>query len=76
MVYSIENCYGKFNLKKCYDCETNETFYDVYIVNNEEEIYGDYLGEFHTEFSFDDMENTEYVRSCIKDFEKWCVENI
>ena len=67
MVYSIENCYGKFNLKECYDCETNETFYDVY----EEEIYGDYLGEFHTEFSFDyDTENIE------NDFEVWCVENI
>lgn len=72
MVYSIENCYGKFNLKKCYDCETNETFYDVYIVNNKEEIYGDYLGEFHTKFSFDD-DDTKNIEN---DFEEWCVENI
>ena len=70
MLYSIENSYGKFNLKKCYDCDTNETFYDVYIINNEDEIYGDYVGEFQTEYSFDDTENSE------NDFEKWCEENI
>lgn len=73
MVYSIENCYGKFNLKKCYDCETNETFYDVYRVNYEEELYGDYLGEFQTEFSFNNSETYSYIEN---DFEEWCKENL
>ena len=73
MLYRIENCYGNFNLKECYDSETNETFYDVYTIENEEEIYGEYLGEFYCDAEYDEDDDNEYF---LEQFDNWCEENI
>jgi hypothetical protein len=45
-------------LRKCYDIDTNTSFYDVY--NKpiyEEELVGDYIGEFTTDYDLDENED-------------------
>lgn len=54
-------------LRKCYDLNNNISFYDVYKTPcKEEDLVGDYIGEFTTNYEFD--ENEELF---INDLEKW-----
>ena len=54
-------------LRKCYDVNDNTSFYDVYNTpSKEEELVGNYIGEFISDYSLD--ENEELF---INDLEDW-----
>ncbi len=54
----IETNYGDVLIKQCYDIIECITFYDVYnIPDTEEELVGEYLGEFLTIYNLDEDTN-------------------
>lgn len=69
----IENDYGTFLLKRCFDSSANETFYDVFEQGTyNEETCGDYIGEFHCDAEYDEDDDNEYF---LEQFDNWCKEN-
>ena len=58
-------------LRQCYDIDNNITFYDVYDTpyRFEEELMGNYLGEFVTDYNLEDDED-----SFKNDLDKWLQE--
>ena len=59
MYVRIETNYGDVLIKQCYDIIECISFYDVYnIPDTEEELVGEYLGEFYTEYDLDEDKNS------------------
>lgn len=73
----VETCYGDVMIRKGYDYDTGESYYEVYEPNTYEEEcgYGQFIGEFHSDYVYsndderalfvNDLENmlddTDYV---------------
>lgn len=71
MYLRIETICGEVLLKKCYDVIDCIVFYDVYdIPYSEEEVVGNYLGEFVSKYNFE--EQTEQFKN---DLDNW-VKNL
>lgn len=71
MYLRIETICGEVILEKCYDVVDCIIFYDVYdIPYSEEEVVGNYLGEFVSEYDFE--EQTEQFKN---DLDNW-VKNL
>lgn len=59
MYVRIETNYGNVLIKQCYDIIDCISFYDVYnIPDTEEELVGEYLGEFYTKYDLDEDKNS------------------
>ena len=71
----IENYYGTFFLERKYDVDTNETFYDVYDEPLENELYGNYIGEFMPKHFFDFEDEEEEKQLFYEEFMDWSHEN-
>ena len=54
--FKVETCYGGVMVHNCYDYDTGESYYEVYEPNAYEEEcgYGKYIGEFHSQYDYDD----------------------
>lgn len=73
----IDNQYGNFLLKECYDIDTDQSFYDVFDNKNDvDEVNNiDYIGEFFTPRFFDYEDDEEDKQKFFEEFEDWCDEN-
>lgn len=54
--FKVETCYGDVIVKDVYDYDTGESYYEAYEPNtyDEEYGYGDYIGEFHSQYDYDE----------------------
>jgi hypothetical protein len=54
--FKVETCYGDVMVHNVYDYDTGESYYEVYEPNTYEEEcgYGKYIGEFHSQYDYDD----------------------
>lgn len=74
MVTKFETNYGTFFLERRYDVETNETFYDVYDEPLENELYGNFIGEFEPSVTYDEDMSSEDLESFIIELENFIEE--
>jgi hypothetical protein len=73
MAIKIETNYGLFFLKKRYDVDTCETFYDVYEEPLEDELNGNYVGEFEPSVFYDEDMSTEELEFFIMELEDFII---
>ena len=54
--FKVETCYGDVMVRNVYDYDTGESYYEAYEPNiyEEECDYGKYIGEFHSQYDYDD----------------------
>lgn len=54
--FKVETCYGDVMVRNVYDYDTGESYYEAYEPNIYEEEcgYGKYIGEFHSDYDYDD----------------------
>ena len=54
--FKVETCYGDVMVRNVYDYDTGESYYEAYEPNIYEEEcgYGKYIGEFHSQYDYDD----------------------
>lgn len=54
--FKVETCYGDVMVHNVYDYDTGGSYYEVYGPNTYEEEcgYGKYIGEFHSQYDYDD----------------------
>lgn len=71
MLTKFETDYGTFFLERRYDVDTNETFYDVYDEPLENELYGNFIGEFEPLVSYDEDMSSEDLESFIIELENF-----
>ena len=74
MLTKFETNYGTFFLEEKYDVDTNETFYDVYDEPLENELYGNFIGEFEPLVTYDEDMSSEDLESFIIEFENFIEE--
>ena len=55
--FKVETCYGDVMVRNVYDYDTGESYYEAYEPNTYEEEcgYGKYIGEFHSQYDYDDI---------------------
>lgn len=74
MLTKFETNYGTFFLERKYDVDTNETFYDVYDEPLENELYGNFIGEFESLVTYDEDMSSEDLESFIIELENFIEE--
>ena len=74
MLTKFETDYGTFFLERRYDVDTNETFYDVYDEPLENELYGNFIGEFEPSVFYDEDMSPEDLESFIIELEDFIEE--
>ena len=54
--FKVETCYGDVMVRNVYDYDTGESYYEAYEPNiyDEECGYGKFIGEFHSDYDYDD----------------------
>lgn len=53
--FKVETCYGDVMVRNVYDYDTGESYYEVYEPTTDDECdYGKYIGEFHSQYDYDD----------------------
>ena len=54
--FKVETCYDDVMVRNVYDYDTGESYYEAYEPNIYEEEcgYGKYIGEFHSDYDYDD----------------------
>ena len=54
--FKVETCYGDVMVRNVYDYDTGESYYEAYEPNIYEEEcgYGKFIGEFHSDYDYDD----------------------
>ena len=54
--FKVGTCYGAVMVRNVYDYDTGESYYEAYEPNIYEEEcgYGKYIGEFHSDYDYDD----------------------
>lgn len=57
--FKVETCYGDVMVHNVYDYDTGESYYEVYEPNIYEEEcgYGKYIGEFHSQYNYEDEQD-------------------
>jgi hypothetical protein len=53
--FKVETCYGDVMVRNVYDYDTGESYYEAYEPTTDDECdYGKYIGEFHSDYDYDD----------------------
>lgn len=73
MTTIIETNYGDFQIKM-FELENNEVGYDVYTKPHENELFGQYIGEFFPTISWDDDLEDDEKEIFIYDLEEFVRE--
>ena len=60
-------------MERKYDVDTNETFYDVYDEPLENELYGNFIGEFEPSVFYDEDMSTEELEFFIMELEDFII---
>ncbi len=61
--FKVETCYGDVMVRNVYDYDTGESYYEAYEPNIYEEEcgYGKYIGEFHSQYDYDDDDRELFI---------------